>query len=245
MSIADYIFYFQTLAKAHDNLQGFFFMNESRLKSFQPSEIDYPILMLEVPTIFYSGDSQDLKKVFKGSFSILANTLVDDEIYQDFVSNECETIAKDFIQKILDSEKFIVEANDISCECVRGFTHDNLYGWRVMFSLEVSVSNCELDVWNDDILAELAEETILQFTFENAKKGSFDINLAVINPTNFDSLVWEVLVDDKPVKVKNDKFTAKGEKALVKLKATKNNIVFYSIAYIRSIIYSGEGIRIR
>jgi len=245
MSIAEYIFYFHTLAQAHDHVQGFFFMNESRLKSFQPTEIEYPILMLECPTIFYSGDGQDLKKVFKGSFSILATTEVDDDSYQDFVSNACETIAKDFIQKLVTTDAFVVEAPDISCECVRGFTHDNLYGWRVMFSLEVSVTSCELAVWNDKMVAELAEETILQFSVENTKKGSFDVTLAVINPTNFDTLGWEVFVDDNPVKVNKDMFVANGERAFVKLTATKNEVVFYAIAYLRNTLYSGESIRIR
>lgn len=244
MNIANFVHYFQRLAKAHNNLRGFFYMNESRLKNFQPNKIEYPCMMFYAPTVLCDNNDVSYKKIYKGSFAVLGYTEVDNFDYQDYVSNECDEIVHDIVFKIYqeDREGFIV--SDVSCELVRGFTHDNLYGWLVTFSLEIAQNECEKDVWNEDILNQNNENQVAAFSFENLSDEGFDVNLAVTLPSIYDSYEFSVIIDKKTVPLVGDSFVYDKKlqfpNALVTLKVTQNGKHFYSLAYIRNKKYSGE-----
>ena len=246
MNIANFVHYFQRLAKAHNNLRGFFYMNESRLKNFQPNKIEYPCMMFYAPTILCDNTDVSYKKIYKGSFAVLGYTEVDNFDYQDYVSNECDEIAHNIILKMYqeDTEGFIVA--DVSCELVKGFTHDNLYGWLVSFSLEVSENECEKDVWNEDILNEDLENIVAGFSFENLSDTNFEVNLAVTLPSVYDSYEFSVIIDKKTVPLVADSFVYNKKlqfpNALVTLKVIKDGKDYFALAYIRNKKYSGESV---
>lgn len=242
MRISDIVFYFKQLAAQHKNIRSFAYMNESRLLSLQPTDIEYPCLMLFAPATMYDGTEGQAVKKYQCSFAILEYSSIDDTDEQDFVIDETEGIVEDLIVRIV-NEDFIetIDIKDFNSEIVKAFTHDNLYGWRVNFSFSAAMPDCiNEEMWSSlEIPANPSA-----FVFENTVENGFKVTLAGEEDTTY-----EVTIDEKNIKVKNGVFDFKVKienRLTAKVIATKvvEGVKYQSVAYISNKKYSGVSMAI-
>ena len=117
----------------------FFYADSSRFISATRSEIEYPALILEVPTFYYPANfaSQYLKSL-RGAFSIVKGCTIDDYEAQDQAMNDCELMGSIVLKKLKEAIKAqgAFFKGDIIAESVLSLMVDNNYGYRFEFYIE-------------------------------------------------------------------------------------------------------------
>ncbi len=237
MRISEIVWYFKQLAAQHKNIRSFAYMNEIRFMAMQPTEIDYPCLILFAPATMYDGTEGQAVKKYHWSFCLFKYTKIDDTDEQDFVIDETETIVEDLIVRIVNEGVIdTIDIKDFNSEIVKGYTHDNLYGWRVNFSFSIAMPDCiNEEMWTSfDIV-----ENPSAFVFENIAENGFEVTLS-----GEEGITYKVEIDEKTVKVKDGSFSFKvktQDRLTAKVVATKvvDGVQYQSIAYISNKKYSG------
>ena len=140
-TLPDFIGYFRQLAEANLALKGSFVHGAtSRIISGSRSDIKYPCLWLETPTLALS--EKDATTAPEGkrlcAFVVLQNVPADDDKAQDAGWAASEQIALDVLSRMIKdrkARKFGFELNDKPLEPIATLTVDNEIGWRYEFEL--------------------------------------------------------------------------------------------------------------
>lgn len=149
----DFIDYFRNLAKNHTDIKDFVVGGSERILNRQNSEIEYPILWLEIPDINPKG-SESLKLNFDSAFLVLKNAAIDDWDQEEADLHETLIIVVDILTRMVeDDDESIIEfdIDTANIEWKGKQTGDNDWGWRVPFRLRgYAESSCvNSDKWLD------------------------------------------------------------------------------------------------
>jgi hypothetical protein len=124
---------------AHLKPKDFFYADSSRFIAATRSDIDYPCLVLEVPTYYLAPNfTSNYLKSLRGAFSIVKGCTLDDYDAQDDAMNDCEQIGVIVLKKL---KEFIKPQGaffkgDIIEESVLSLIVDNNYGYRFEYYIE-------------------------------------------------------------------------------------------------------------
>jgi hypothetical protein len=120
-------------------LKDFYYGDSSRFIQATRSEIDYPCLILEVPTYFLPQNfkSNPVKKL-RSAFSIVIGCTLDDEDAQDNAQNFAESAGAIVLEKMQAYMKPLGAyfQGDVILEPVMSLIVDNNYGYRFEFYIE-------------------------------------------------------------------------------------------------------------
>lgn len=116
-------------------IESFYFADARRIIEATQSEIAYPTLWLEVPTISEKQFSASDKRLrWDVTFAILKSSAVDDYNLQNEIWDISFDIAKGIFSQIeADSSVWKIEDNSLVLVPISNALTDNDYGWRVMF----------------------------------------------------------------------------------------------------------------
>jgi hypothetical protein len=144
-SLEDVIKYFEKLVAEYTLIKRFVFgLSEEILTGL--SDADYPTLVLEPPTKKMAGDlAMGVFRIYKINFSVFSYAEKDDFEKQTEATIENELIAEQLIGRF--ANDFNLDLAVFTCVPVRGFTHDNVHGWRVSFDLEIEGTLCKDKNW--------------------------------------------------------------------------------------------------
>lgn len=240
MTVAELTDIFRRAAEQHEKIHAFTYMTESRLLRFQPADIDYPMLMLEPPDIGYTNNENGLLKMFSGTFSVLAYCRTDDDPMQDYFSAETENISRQLIMRLLIDAPalgLVILPEDFRLQAVRGYTHDNLFGWQVMYRIYAPASECDDDVW-------YPRNALLRrpplFAFTNDAADSFSLTVVVADDAPEDTALYAT-VDGVEQEIAPTGFESQFKDPFLCLAAkTSQKTIAYAI--VRPKVYSGESI---
>jgi hypothetical protein len=149
-SFASYKEYFENLVAKNKALKSFYLGDSERIISKQRSEIEYPCLWLESPSIpFRDAKSDNPQADFIAAFSILSNVATDDEAAQDQAMQDNFLIAIEVISRMIrdrrgrsDDPMFNLDINSIHMDPINSMMVDNDYGYRVEFKLNNNINLC-------------------------------------------------------------------------------------------------------
>lgn len=140
--------WFQTTVTASDtdplfagglDIKDFYYADSRRFIEATRSNIEYPCLVLEMPTYLMPASAlgSDYKSRLKGAFSIVMGCEMDDYEAQDNATNLCMRIGVRVLKKLKDSLKSqgAYMEGDAIIESVLSLIVDNNYGYRFEFNL--------------------------------------------------------------------------------------------------------------
>lgn len=144
-NLQQYIAYFATLASSHTGLASYISGHNDDLLS-QLRELDYPLLLVEIPDITYTGDEDNRQKNYDVLLEVLQHTELDDYEGRKTAWQTLEKITEDIGHKL--TEDFRLRWADLQLTPVMAKSHDNLYGWQLRFQLPVTTTFCKDEaVW--------------------------------------------------------------------------------------------------
>jgi hypothetical protein len=120
------------------DIKDFYYADSGRLIEATRSKIEYPCLVLEVPTYFFPTTfTSDYKARMRGAFSIVKGCTLDDYEAQDNAMNTCMRIGIRLLKKLKDTMKpqGAWFDGDAIIEPVLSLIVDNNYGYRFEFSI--------------------------------------------------------------------------------------------------------------
>jgi hypothetical protein len=136
--------YFKDFADSNTALNGsFYYGNADRIIGAHRSQLVYPVLWLETPTVqpvMRGGTQSSFGMVFQSAFVILHNAqgdITEDE--QKTIEDNTLAIAWDLIRTIFasaEADEFDFDMTTTRIEPINTFMVDNDHGWRVEFSIE-------------------------------------------------------------------------------------------------------------
>jgi hypothetical protein len=116
-------------------IESFYYADARRIIEATKSEIAYPTLWLEVPTIsekYFSASDKRLR--WDITFAILKSSAIDDYDLQNDIWGVTFDIAKGVITQIEEDKNiWKMEENSLVLVPISNALTDNDYGWRVMF----------------------------------------------------------------------------------------------------------------
>jgi hypothetical protein len=145
-TLPDFIAYFRELAEANLALGGSFVHGAtSRIISGSRSDIKYPCLWLETPTLALSEKDGTTAPEGKRqcAWVVLQSVPANDPVAEDAGWASSEQIALDMLSRMIKdrkARKFGFELNDKPLEPIATLTVDNEIGWRYEFELSSYVS---------------------------------------------------------------------------------------------------------
>lgn len=119
--------------------KGFYYADASRFINSSRSNIEYPAVMLEMPTYYLPPNfTGQYTKSLRGAFSVVIGCPFDDYDAQDDATNICEQIGVILLKKLKDYLKpqGAFFKGDIIIESVLSILSDNNYGYRFEFYIE-------------------------------------------------------------------------------------------------------------
>lgn len=142
---SDFIAYFRTIAKEHVNIEYFVHGASERIISQSRSDLKYPCLWLETPSMRLSDTTSDVQGWRETGFVVFINSDTDDYEKQDHIWQKTEEIVLDIISRLRKDSRqlqFKIDLNSISIDPIHTIFVDNDYGWRVEFRTDKSVPIC-------------------------------------------------------------------------------------------------------
>lgn len=142
---AEYKAFFETIvsdsqAWAGLELNSFFYGDSPRIIGAQRSDIEYPALWLELPEMTLTNSADNFITRLSGGFVILSNFQTDDWEGQDNFLHTAYQIARRIIKQMYDAE-ILPKGTSFDCEPIQNHLSDNMYGYRITFS----ITNIEAD----------------------------------------------------------------------------------------------------
>lgn len=141
---SEFVNYFQNLAAEHVDICDFAVGNSKRILNRERSEIKYPCMWLEYPSIHPKFDEDRTDITFRSSLIVFENAQLDDWNREDYVLNKTSRIMIDLIRRInQDCEEGVFETAKITeMEPIETMSHDNDFGWRVEIVITDSIDDC-------------------------------------------------------------------------------------------------------
>jgi len=139
-----FVQYFRELADSHVNINSFQVGNSERILNRQRSDIDYPILWLEVPdvSIFQLGG---YKARYSSRLLVLKDSAADDWDGEDASLNICLKIMFEILTKMeedADDGEFEFVMSDASIQPKTKWSADDDHGWALDFSIVGQIDQC-------------------------------------------------------------------------------------------------------
>lgn len=145
-TLTDYIAYFRNLAQKHVAIKSFVHGSSARIVSQSRSDLEYPCLWLETPSMHLQENKADNMTGERYSgFVILKNAPVDSPEQEDLIWAETEQIALDVLARIRKEQRlhnFRISFKDIPLEPISTLFIDNDYGWRCSFMIDNGIDLC-------------------------------------------------------------------------------------------------------
>jgi len=142
---SDFVTYFRTMATEHKDVKFFVHGASERIINQSRSDLVYPCLWLETPSMRLSDNNADVQGWRESAFIVFENSPGDDYDKQDQIWQRTEVIALDIIARMRhDSRRhaFRIDINSISIDPINTIFVDNDFGWRVEFRTDKSVPVC-------------------------------------------------------------------------------------------------------
>jgi hypothetical protein len=135
MNYEGFIDYIKDLGDAHADIQSIVIADYDDIITRERTDLQYPCLWIETPTVRYRGDNDSVREIYEGALVILQNgSNLDPDIV---ASNLKETfiIAREFLFRIaLYENKMSITNKELSAIATLG--NDNDQGWRLSFDIE-------------------------------------------------------------------------------------------------------------
>lgn len=146
--------YFQLIAAAHPDVQGFVMYDAMQRIAAQRSVTPYPVMELERPAyraqVIEGGNHL---KTYTCRLSLLDYAEKDDWKRQEDVLNDLEAGMDEIIKRLIYDG--VIEEDPNNVYPIRNFEHDNLWGWGIEFEVTFSSSYCYTGVgWQEAVLLE-------------------------------------------------------------------------------------------
>jgi hypothetical protein len=247
-NIAELRFLFESYVEEHPQLKEFVFGDYQKIESLNRSELNYPVLWLETPSVNYDL-SRNFQRVYNCSFVILEGIEKDNWTDIEIATAKTEQLAHDVVMYMKeDSEQDILRLENnarIGGDFVPFFGSDLDCGWRVSFQVRVMLSHT-LSTSKRQRVCPVG--TLPWFSFNNATAGSFN-NLTIQNTTLPENEAWQyewTYEIDGGGKVssqlENPIISGAGNWIFVQLKITQGDCVKYASAYFSNDKQVGESV---
>lgn len=149
--LGDVITYLKKVTTEYTLIRNFIFgLSEEILTGM--ANTDYPALVLEPPTKEMEGTLESgFSRIYKINFSVFSYAEKDNFEKQTEVTIENEKISEQIIGRF--ASDFSLDLSAFTSVPVRGFTHDNVHGWRVSFDLQIEGTLCKDEKWSKKVTA--------------------------------------------------------------------------------------------
>ena len=149
---SDFVGYFRKLASEHTAIKSFVHGASERIISQTRSELSYPCLWLETPSLKIAASDADIQGWRTSAFVVFTNSPADDYDEQDALWQQTEQIVLDILARIKRESRslqFKIDLNSVQIDPIHTLFVDNDYGWRVEFQTDKSLDFCHNPaVWN-------------------------------------------------------------------------------------------------
>lgn len=142
---AAFVGYFRKLSEEHTELQSFVHGASERIISESRSDLKYPCLWLETPSMRLSDNQAQVNGYRETAFIVFHDAPTGDYDKQDELWAKTEQIALDVLARMLeDSHKlpFRIDLSTVQMDPIHTLFVDNEYGWRVEFRTSAYVPMC-------------------------------------------------------------------------------------------------------
>ncbi len=146
---ATYESYFQEMATGetgHIELKDFYCGESSEIIQATLSELQYPCLWLEDPSIRFGGVGRDGETCgFNGAIIILWNCPLDDFLLRRELKQKCFLIAVDILGRMvkdMQERELNLDPDSVSGDVISSMLVDGATGWRFEFYIKDPVAIC-------------------------------------------------------------------------------------------------------
>lgn len=151
MNYGDFITYLKDLGNSHVDIKAIVIGDYEDIISRERTDIQYPCLWIETPSVRYDGDNDSVKEIYEGAIVILHNgSNIDPQVV---AANLASTflIARDFLFRISLYDN-LMSITRRRLDAIATLGNDNDQGWRFSFEIEqgfVGVQCVDPDQWSD------------------------------------------------------------------------------------------------
>lgn len=154
-SIESYIDFSKNFADNHSEICDFVYGKSRKILSKQRSEIEYPVLWLDIPDVDVDLNDEDCT-IFRGSFIALTNVSNDDDCHEQEQEELTFKIMLQLVTRIINMHKtgqIQLLNKNLTLEPCSSWSTDDDTGWRVDFAIKGEPLCFDDDVtqgvWND------------------------------------------------------------------------------------------------
>lgn len=152
--LTDYVAYFREIARTNTRIKGFYHGNADEIIGATRTEINYPALWLETPSLVLTDNgAQQIMGNRVGAITILKNAPTDNQEQKDLILEECEEILLQCLAKMRKDRKerlISFNFNGSHIDAIAPLSTDNDHGFRLEFHLDKFIEICfDSTQWDD------------------------------------------------------------------------------------------------
>jgi len=188
-TLADIQAYFRRLVSDSPDLATVLVGDSEEILSIDRSQIVYPVLWLETPTLSWSLD-QVGEREYLLYFTILLGTKPENYRHQEYLLHKTLELTNKVLTKLRSDHLDDVLKIDINAQSdpITGYGHDFEYGWRTRLSILSPVTKC----YDNDFDPACPVGSWAAFTWSNNSPGGFS-DLVLEDVSNYaDVSGWTV-----------------------------------------------------
>lgn len=143
-TLAEIQAYFENIAEVHPDINDFVVGDSEQILSLDRSNLSYPVLWLETPTVNWS-IRENPARTYDTNFVVLINSPADTWQHQQYILNRTLTITEQILSKIKDDHsdgKLVKLENRATSNPILGYGHDHDWGWRTRLSIDGYMITC-------------------------------------------------------------------------------------------------------
>ena len=152
MKYEGFIEYLKALGEAHVDIESIVIGDYEDIITRERSDMVYPALWIETPTVRYIGDNDAVREIYQGAIVILQNgSNMDPDIVAQNLKDTF-VIAREFLFRIALYENKMSITNK-QLDAIATLGNDNDQGWRLSFDIEQEFDETDVCIdfarWTD------------------------------------------------------------------------------------------------